>query len=204
MYSHPGRAFVFWHAPEGRALRSDMLSVGRAFKLRLAIRRSGLYGPTTILSRSDIFKRRWRSKDVGPEGSDLQKSADHRGSATCPRRSGLYGPTAIIWRSDIFKRQWSTTSDLKAPTYKNRQAIAAVRHAPVGRAFMVRQLSFREATFSQGGGAAKTSDLKAPTYEDRHAIAAARHAPVGRAFMVRQLSFREATFSQGSGPQRRT
>jgi hypothetical protein len=79
-----------------------------------------------------------------------------------------------------------------------------VRHAPVGRAFMVRQLSFREATFSQGGGAAKTSDLKAPTYEDRHAIAAARHAPVGRAFMVRQLSFREATFSQGSGPQRRT
>jgi len=106
MYSHPGRAFVFWHAPEGRALRSDMLSVGRAFKLRLAIRRSGLYGPTTILSRSDIFKRRWRSKDVGPEGADLQKSAGHRGGATCSRRSGLYGPTTILSRSDIFKRRW--------------------------------------------------------------------------------------------------
>jgi hypothetical protein len=56
---------------------------------------------------------------------------------------------------------------------------------------MVRQPSFREATFSRGGGAPKMSDLKAPTYEER--------SPVGRAFMVRQPSFREATFSRGGG-----
>jgi hypothetical protein len=54
---------------------------------------------------------------------------------------------------------------------------AAMRHSlvlsgersdmfPVGRAFTVRQPSFREATFSRGGGAAKMSDLEAPTYED--------------------------------------
>ena len=35
-------------------------------------RRSGLYGPTAIFSRSDIFKSRWHSEDVGPEGTDLQ------------------------------------------------------------------------------------------------------------------------------------
>jgi hypothetical protein len=71
-------------------------------------------------------------------------------------------------------------SDLKAPTYEVR--------SPVGRAFTVRQPSFRGATFSKGG-APKMSDLKAPTYEDR--------SPVGRAFTVRQPSFREATFSIG-------
>jgi hypothetical protein len=32
-------------------------------------RRSGLYGPTAIFSRSDIFKRRWCAEDVGPEGT---------------------------------------------------------------------------------------------------------------------------------------
>jgi hypothetical protein len=75
-------------------------------------------------------------------------------------------------------------SDLKAPTYEDR-------HAPVGRAFTVRQPSFREATFSTGGGAPKMSDLKAPTYK--------YHSPVGRAFTVRQPSFREATFSRDGG-----
>jgi hypothetical protein len=39
--------------------------------------------------------------------------------------------------------------------------------------------SFREATFSSGGGAPKMSDLKAPTYKDR--------SPVGRAFTVRHV-----------------
>jgi hypothetical protein len=62
-------------------------------------------------------------------------------------------------------------SDLKAPTYKYR--------SPVGRAFMVRQLSLREATFSTGGGTPKLSDLKAPTYEYR--------SLVGRAFTVRRF-----------------
>jgi hypothetical protein len=63
-------------------------------------RRSGLYGPTAILSRSDIFKRRWCIDDVGPEGTDLQ--------IPIPRRSGLYGPTANPSRSDIFMRRWCT------------------------------------------------------------------------------------------------
>ena len=61
----------------------------------------------------------------------------------------------------------------------------------VGRAFMVRQPSDREATFSRGGGATKMSDLKAPTCEYR--------SPVGRAFTVRRPSFLEATFSRGGG-----
>jgi hypothetical protein len=62
--------------------------------------RSGLYGPTAIFSRSDIFKRAWCTKDVGPEGADLRRPI--------PCRSGLYGPTAIFSRSDIFKRRWWT------------------------------------------------------------------------------------------------
>ena len=49
-------------------------------------------------------------------------------------------------------------SDLKAPTYKYR--------SPVGRAFTVRQRSFRAETFSKSGSAPKMSDPKAPTYED--------------------------------------
>ena len=143
--------------------------------VRHALRRSGLYGPTAILSRSDIFKRRWSTTSdlKAPTYKNRQAIAAARHDL---RRSGLYGPTAILSRTGIFKRRWSTTSDLKAPTYEDRHAIAVARHAPVGRAFMVRQRSFREATFSKGGGAAKKSDLKAPTYEDRHAIAVARHA----------------------------
>jgi hypothetical protein len=45
-------------------------------------RRSGLYGPTAILSRSDIFKRRWRTKNVGPEGTDLQIPIPYRAEST--------------------------------------------------------------------------------------------------------------------------
>jgi hypothetical protein len=56
-------------------------------------RRSGLYGPTAIPSRSDICKRRWCAKDVGPEGADLRRPIPRK--STCPSRSGLYGPTAI-------------------------------------------------------------------------------------------------------------
>jgi hypothetical protein len=43
-----------------------------------------------------------------------------------------------------------------------------VRHPLVGRAFMVRQPSLREATFSKAIATPKMSDLKAPTYKDRH------------------------------------
>jgi hypothetical protein len=131
--------------------------VGRAFMVRhfLSSRSdmppSGLYGPTAIPSRSDICKRLWRAKNVGPEGADLRRPIPSRG--------------------------------------RDR--------SPVGRAFTVRQLSLREATFARGGGAPKMSDLKAPTYEDRSL--ANRHAPVGRAFTVRQPSLSEATFSRGIG-----
>jgi hypothetical protein len=55
-------------------------------------------------------------------------------------------------------------SDLKAPTYEH-QSLAGRDMPPVGRAFMVRQPSPREATFLKGGGAPKMSDLKAPTYK---------------------------------------
>jgi hypothetical protein len=129
-------------------------------------RRSGLYGPTAIPSRSDIFKRRWRTKDVGPEGADLRRAIPRK--STCPRRSGLYGPTAIRSRSDIFQRHWCAKdvgpegTDLRMPI-SSRGLVSPL----VGRAFMVRRPSFREATFSSGGGAPKMSDLKAPTYEDR-------------------------------------
>jgi hypothetical protein len=41
-------------------------------------RRSGLYGPTAIFSRSDIFKTSWHTEDVGPEGADLQIPAYRR------------------------------------------------------------------------------------------------------------------------------
>jgi hypothetical protein len=46
-----------------------------------------------------------------------------------------------------------------------------VRHAPIGRAFTVRQPSLREATFSKAVDTPKMSDLKAPTYEYGHADA---------------------------------
>jgi len=63
-------------------------------------------------------------------------------------------------------------SDLKA--YEDR-------YLPVGRAFRVRHLFFRAATFSKGADALGMSDLKAPTYKNR--------SPVGRAFTVRHLIF---------------
>ena len=66
-------------------------------------------------------------------------------------------------------------SDLKAPTYEDRHAIAVTRNGAVGRAFMVRQPSLRGATFSSVMGASKKSDLKAPTYEDRSSFFAKRH-----------------------------
>jgi hypothetical protein len=98
-------------------------------------------------------------------------------------------------------------SDLKAPTYEDRYASRRSGlygpTSPVGRAFTVRRPSFREATFSSGGGAPKMSDLKAPIYEDRYASRRSGlygpTSPVGRAFTVRRPSFREATFSRGGG-----
>jgi hypothetical protein len=74
-----------------------------------------------------------------------------------PRRSGLYGPTAILSRSDIANGNGAprVMSDLKVPTYKRqplpvvdgRSPVGPLRSdIPVGRAFMVRQLFFREAT----------------------------------------------------------
>jgi hypothetical protein len=52
----------------------DASPVGRAFTVRRPSfpRRSGLYGPTAIYSRSDIFKRRRCTKDVGPEGTTYE------------------------------------------------------------------------------------------------------------------------------------
>jgi hypothetical protein len=58
--------------PAGRAIRPHMSAVGWAFLLGDTCRRSGLYGPTAIPSRSDIFKRRWHTQDVGPKGTDLR------------------------------------------------------------------------------------------------------------------------------------
>jgi hypothetical protein len=128
---------------------------------------------------------------VGPLWSDSHPFAKRHAS----RRSGLYGPTAIFSRSDIFKRWWCTKDVRPEGTDLQKQHTPAVtRHAPVGRAFTVRRPSFREATFSRGGGAPKMSDLKAPTYKYR--------SPVGRAFTVRQPSLREATFSQGASRSR--
>jgi hypothetical protein len=48
---------------------------------------------------------------------------------------------AICSRSDIFKGRWRTTSDLKAPTYKDRQP--SLREAT----YKDLQPSLREATF---------------------------------------------------------
>ena len=48
---------------------------------------------------------------------------------------------AICSRSDIFKGRWCTTSDLKAPTYKDRQP--SLREAT----YKDLQPSLREATF---------------------------------------------------------
>jgi len=100
--------------------------------------------------------------------SDLKaptyKNLSLRGGATHPRRSGLYGPTAILSRSDIFKRQWHTKdvgpegTDLQIPIPSRVRG-----RSPVGRAFTVRHVFFRAATFSKGIGAANMSDLKAPT-----------------------------------------
>jgi hypothetical protein len=64
-------------------------------------------------------KRWWHTKDVGPEGADLQIPIPSRGRDT----------------------------------------------SPVGRAFTVRHVFFRAATFSKDIGAANMSDLKAPTYK---------------------------------------
>ena len=87
----------------------------------------------------------------------------------------------------MFKGLWSTrhVSDLKAPTYEYRNEYGGTSY--VGRAFTVRRPSFREATFSRGGGAPKMSDLKAPTYEYRNEYVDA--SPVGRAFTVRRPFF---------------
>jgi hypothetical protein len=56
----------------------------------------------------------------------------------------------------------SKMSDLKAPTYKYRRI--AWRDTPRRSGLYGPTASFREATFSRGGGASKMSDLKAPTY----------------------------------------
>jgi hypothetical protein len=64
--------------------------------------------------------------------------------------------------------------------------------------------SFREATFSKGGGAPKMSDLKAPTYKDRHnpSVEPSRSDMFARRSVPLRFdmpSFRKATFSKGGG-----
>jgi hypothetical protein len=94
------------------ARESTCPPVGRAFTVRYF-----------IFSRSDIFQRRWRTEDVGPEGADLRRPTCHHITVAqdASRRSGLYGPTAIFSRSDIFKRRWRTEdvgpegADLRIP-----------------------------------------------------------------------------------------
>ena len=73
-----------WHTedagPEGTDLqmptcrRIDVAryAPSRAIEVTDASGRSGLYGPTATFSLSAIFKSRWRTEDVGPEGTDLQ------------------------------------------------------------------------------------------------------------------------------------
>jgi hypothetical protein len=69
-----------------RAFTLRLPPVGRAFTVR-----------RFILSRSDILKGRWPTKDVGPEGTDLQRPAAPVGRAFMVRRF-------ILSRSDVFKR----------------------------------------------------------------------------------------------------
>jgi hypothetical protein len=161
--------------PKVEPLRSDMLSEGRSFTVRHALRRSGLYGPTAILSRSDIFKRRWSATSdlKAPTYKNRQAIAAARHDL---RRSGLYGPTAILSRSGIFKRRWSTTSDLKAPTYEDRHAIAVARHASrKSGLYGPTAILSRSDIFTRQWSA--TSDLKAPTYK----------TPVRRRLKIRHL-----------------
>ncbi len=84
-------------------------------------RRSGLYGPTAIPSRSDISN----GNGAPPAMSDLKAPTYKNTPRTVvngptSRRSGLYGSTAILSRSDISNGNGAppAMSDLKAPTYK--------------------------------------------------------------------------------------
>jgi hypothetical protein len=108
---------------------------------RHAPRRSGLRGPTAIPSRSDIFKRRWCTGDVGPKGTDLRRptisrwhdiATPSRGRAIVPvvRAFTVRRPS---FRGATFSRGGGAPemSDLKAPTYEDRSL--------VGRAFTVRR-----------------------------------------------------------------
>ena len=54
-----------------------------------------------IFSQSDIFKSRWHTENVGPEGTDLQIPNSPWVVAFMVRR-------LIFSRSDSFKRRWRT------------------------------------------------------------------------------------------------
>ena len=101
--------------------------VGRAFMVRhfLSSRSdmppSGLYGPTAIPSRSDIFMRLWRAKNVGPEGADLRRPIPSRGRDRSP-----VGRAFTVRQPSLSEATFSRgigapkMSDLKAPTYEDR------------------------------------------------------------------------------------
>ena len=98
-HAKPLRRTTAGVGPEGTDLQTPNFPVGR-----------GLYGPTFILSRSDMpnpceetclpFARRQAkplrrtTAGVGPEGADLQ-------IPNFPVGRGLYGPTSILSRSDM-------------------------------------------------------------------------------------------------------
>jgi hypothetical protein len=124
--------------------------VGRAFMVR-----------RFILSRSDIFKGRWRIKDVGPEGTDLRRQTGHHtalAQRAYPWTFTVGRPPVgrafmvrrfILSRSDIFKGRWRTKdvgpegTDLRKQTGHH----TALAQRAYLRALMVRQPSTRKAKF---------------------------------------------------------